>query len=98
MRLTGRLPIKFPLADRCTVRLTSFQHGVPWPVVKASFALAPAGRSGRRVVCGFIAKAFAQDDAAAASQQWRRVADQIRLLVPRFAEQMDTAERMCAPT
>ena len=37
-------------------------------------ALARAGRSGRRDVCAFIATAFSQDDAAAASQQWRRVA------------------------
>src|SRR6266852_332949 len=33
-------------------------------------ALAHAGKSGRRVVSAFIATAFAQDDAAAASAQW----------------------------
>jgi len=37
-------------------------------------ALAHAGKSGRRVVSAFIATAFAQDDAAAASTQWRKVA------------------------
>ncbi|WP_197432778.1 transposase, partial [Methylobacterium sp. CCH7-A2] len=55
-------------------------------------ALAHAGRSGRRVVSAFIATAFAQDDAAAASQQWRRVADQLRPTVPKLAALMDTAE------
>jgi len=39
--------------------------------------LAYAGRQGRRVVSAFIATAFAQDDAEAARQQWRRVADQL---------------------
>ena len=34
--------------------------------------LAHAGRSGRRVVSAFIATAFAQNDAKAAKQQWRR--------------------------
>ncbi len=44
--------------------------------------LAHAGRSGRRVVSAFIATAFAQDDAEAARQQWRRVADQLRPRCP----------------
>ncbi|TNW39807.1 IS256 family transposase, partial [Acinetobacter baumannii] len=55
-------------------------------------ALAHAGRNGRRVVSAFIATAFAQDDAAAASQQWRKVADQLRPTVPKLAGLMDTAE------
>ena len=46
-------------------------------------ALAHAGKSGRRVVSAFIATAFAQDDAEAASAQWRQVADQLR---PQAAE------------
>ena len=54
--------------------------------------LAHAGRSGRRVVSAFIATAFAQDDAEAARQQWRRVADQLRLKVPKLAALMDEAE------
>ncbi|WP_204316564.1 transposase, partial [Klebsiella pneumoniae] len=49
-------------------------------------------RNGRRVVSAFIATAFAQDDAAAASQQWRKVADQLRPTVPKLAGLMDTAE------
>ena len=54
--------------------------------------LAHAGRSGRRVVSAFIATAFAQDDAKAAKQQWRRVADQLRPKVPKLAALMDEAE------
>jgi transposase-like protein len=55
-------------------------------------ALAHAGRSGRRVVSAFIATAFAQDDAEAARQQWRRVADQLRAKLPKLAALMDEAE------
>jgi putative transposase len=47
--------------------------------------LAHAGKSGRRVVAAFIGTAFAQNDAEAASQQWRRVADQLRPKVPKLA-------------
>jgi putative transposase len=54
--------------------------------------LAHAGRSGRRVVSAFIATAFAQDDAEAARQQWRRVADQLRAKLPKLAGLMDEAE------
>jgi transposase-like protein len=55
-------------------------------------ALAHAGKSGRRVVSAFIATAFAQDTAEAASTQWRAVADQIRPKVPKLATIMDEAE------
>jgi len=55
-------------------------------------ALAHAGKSGRRVVSAFIATAFAQDDAAAASVQWRKVADQLRPKLPKLAALMDEAE------
>ena len=54
--------------------------------------LAHAGKSGRRVVAAFIGTAFAQNDAEAASQQWRRVADQLRPKVPKLAKLMDDAE------
>ena len=54
--------------------------------------LAHAGKSGRRVVSAFIATAFAQDDAAAAGAQWRRVADQLRPKLPKLAALMDEAE------
>jgi putative transposase len=55
--------------------------------------LAHAGRQGRRVVSAFIATAFAQNDAGAASTQWRLVADQIRPKVPKLATLMDEAEQ-----
>jgi putative transposase len=55
-------------------------------------ALAHAGKSGRRVVSAFIATAFAQETAQAASTQWRAVADQIRPKVPKLATIMDQAE------
>jgi putative transposase len=55
-------------------------------------ALAHAGKSGRRVVSAFIATAFAQDDAAAARLQWRRVADQLRPKLQKLAGFLDEAE------
>jgi putative transposase len=55
-------------------------------------ALAHAGKQGRRVVSAFIATAFAQEDAAAATAQWRQVADQLRPKVPKLAALMDEAE------
>src|ERR1043166_2841714 len=58
--------------------------------------LAHAGRSGRRVVSAFIATAFAQNDAKAAKQQWRRVGDQLRPKVPKLAALMAEAEPGCA--
>src|SRR5579859_3273721 len=54
--------------------------------------LAHAGRQGRRVVAAFIGTAFVQDDAEAASKQWRAVADQLRPKVPKLAAFMDEAE------
>ena len=54
--------------------------------------LAHAGKSGRRVVAAFIATAFAQDTAESARQQWRQVADQLRVKVPKLAAMMDEAE------
>jgi putative transposase len=54
--------------------------------------LAYAGRQGRRVVAAFIGTAFVQDDAEAASKQWRQVADQLRPKVPKLAAFMDEAE------
>ena len=54
--------------------------------------LAHAGRQGRRVVSAFIATAFAQDDAATARAQWRRVADQLRPKLSKLAAFLDEAE------
>ncbi len=55
-------------------------------------ALAYAGKSGRQVVSALIATAFAQADAEAARQQWRRVADQFRAKMPKLSVLMDSAE------
>jgi transposase-like protein len=54
--------------------------------------LAHAGKQGRRVISAFIATAFAQNDAKAARQQWRHIADQIRPKAHKLAELMDEAE------
>jgi len=54
--------------------------------------LAHAGRQGRGVASAFIATAFAQEDAAAAKAQWRKVADQLRPKLPKLAACMDEAE------
>ena len=54
--------------------------------------LAHAGKQGRRVVSAFIGTAFAQDDAEAARNQWRQIADQLRPRVKKLAELMDEAE------
>jgi transposase-like protein len=54
--------------------------------------LAHAGRQGRGVAAAFIATAFAQNDAAAAKAQWRKVADQFRPKLPKIAAAMDEAE------
>jgi putative transposase len=55
-------------------------------------ALAHAGKSGRRVVSALMATAFAQEDAAQAKAQWRKVSDQLRSKLPKLSELMDTAE------
>src|SRR5271166_6270303 len=55
-------------------------------------ALAHAGKSGRRVVSAFIATAFAQDDAETARTQWRQVADQLKLKLPKLSALMHDAE------
>jgi transposase-like protein len=55
-------------------------------------AMAHAGKTQRRIVSAWIGTAFAQDDADAASKQWRSVADQLRPRVPKLAALMDDAE------
>ncbi|MHB8283220.1 MAG: IS256 family transposase [Caulobacteraceae bacterium] len=53
---------------------------------------AHAGKSARRVVNAFMGAAFAQDDAASAQSQWRKVADQLRPKLPKLAGLLDEAE------
>jgi putative transposase len=55
-------------------------------------ALAHAGPTQRRVVSAAIATVFAQDDAKAAHEQWRAVADQLRGKFPKLSTLMDGAE------
>jgi transposase-like protein len=55
-------------------------------------ALAHAGKRGKRVVAAFIATAFAQDTPAAAREQWRKIADQLRSTEPKLAALMDASE------
>ena len=69
--------------------------GATWQRCRVHFArnlLAHAGRQGRRVVSAFVATAFAQEDAGAASAQWRQVADRLRPKAPKLAALMDEAE------
>ena len=69
--------------------------GATWQRCRVHFMrnlLAHAGRQGRRVVSAFVATAFAQEDAEAASAQWRQVADQLRPKAPKLAALMDEAE------
>ena len=69
--------------------------GATWQRCRVHFMrnlLAHAGKQGRRVVSAFVATAFAQEDAEAASTQWRLVADQLKPKAPRLATLMDDAE------
>jgi putative transposase len=55
-------------------------------------AMAHAGKTQRRIVSAWVGTAFAQNDATAASKQWRHVADELRPRVPKLAALMDNAE------
>jgi putative transposase len=69
--------------------------GASWQRCRVHFmrnALAHASKNGRRVVSAFIATAFAQGSADAASKQWRQVADQLRAKLPKLAALLDEAE------
>jgi putative transposase len=69
--------------------------GAGWQRCRVHFmrnALAHASKNGRRVVSAFVATAFAQHTPAAASKQWRHVADQLRSSLPKLAALLDEAE------
>lgn len=69
--------------------------GATWQRCRVHFmrnALVYAGKTQRRVVSAWVGTAFAQEDATAARQQWRQVADQARPRVPKLAALMDEAE------
>jgi putative transposase len=66
-----------------------------WQRCKVHFlrnALAHAGKGQRQMVLAAINTAFAQDSFETASAQWRVVADQLRVKLPKLGELMDTAE------
>jgi putative transposase len=62
--------------------------------ISASEAERPSGSSSCASwpAAAFITTAFAQEDAAAAKAQWRKVADQLRPELPKPAAMMDQAE------
>jgi putative transposase len=66
-----------------------------WQRCKVHFlrnALAHAGKGQRQMVLAAINTAFAQDSFETASAQWRVVADQLRVKLPKLGELMDVAE------
>jgi putative transposase len=66
-----------------------------WQRCKVHFlrnALAHAGKGQRQMVLAAINTAFAQDSFDSASQQWRVVADQLRVKFPKLADLMGNAE------
>jgi transposase-like protein len=83
--------------QRC--RVHTMRNLLPFPGLSTKHSLvepwasvAHAGRQGRGVAAAFIATAFAQNDAAAAKAQWRKVADQLRPKLSKLAAAMDEAE------
>ena len=66
-----------------------------WQRCKVHFlrnALAHAGKGQRQMVLAAINTAFAQDSFETASAQWRVVADQLRVKLPKLGDLMDGAE------
>jgi putative transposase len=54
--------------------------------------LAHSGRNGRRLTAAFVGTIFAQENKAAAKQQWRKVVNQLAPGLPKLAVFMDEAE------
>ncbi len=70
-------------------------QGAGWPrcrvhVVRNALALVP--KPAAQLVAATIRTVFVQPDAAAAREQWRRVADRFRSRFPRLAALLDAAE------
>jgi len=61
-------------------------------------ALSYVGKTQKRVVSAWVGTAFAQDDAAAARNQWRDVADQMRPRLPKLAGLLERQRPTCSPT
>ncbi|MBV9173996.1 MAG: IS256 family transposase [Chloroflexi bacterium] len=73
----------------------SVLQGASWQRCRVHFmrdALALVPKSAHQMVAATIRTVFAQPDAAAAREQWRRVADTFRARYGRLAEMMDAAE------
>jgi putative transposase len=69
--------------------------GCTWQRCKVHFlrnALAHAGKGQRQMVLALINTIFAQETHAAAVDQWRAVADQVRERFPKLAAMLDEAE------
>ena len=54
--------------------------------------LAHSGRNGRRLTAAFVGTIFAQENKAAAKQQWRKVVNQLAPSLPKLADFRDEAE------
>jgi putative transposase len=70
-------------------------QGASWQRCRVHFmrdALGLVPKSAQQMVAATIRTVFAQPDAAAAREQWRRVADTFRARYPRLAELLDGAE------
>jgi putative transposase len=70
-------------------------QGASWQRCRVHFmrdALGLVPKSAQQMVAATIRTVFAQPDAAAAREQWRRVADMFRARFPRLAELLDAAE------
>jgi transposase-like protein len=70
-------------------------HGAAWQRCRVHFVrdlLALVPRSAAEMVAATVRTVFAQPDAASAREQWRAVADRLRVHFPTAADLMDEAE------
>jgi transposase-like protein len=70
-------------------------QGASWQRCRTHFmrnALCLVPKSAQQMVAATIRTVFVQPDAASAREQWRRVADQLRVRFPRVAQLLDAAE------
>ncbi|MBV8715249.1 MAG: IS256 family transposase [Chloroflexi bacterium] len=75
--------------------ISSVLQGASWQRCRVHFmrdALGLVPKSAQHMVAATIRTVFAQPDAAAARDQWRRVADTFRARYGRLAEMLDAAE------
>jgi putative transposase len=75
--------------------ITAVLQGASWQRCRTHFmrnVLCLVAKGTQQMVAATIRTVFVQPDAASAREQWRRVADQLRLRFPRVAELLDSAE------